>query len=41
MNHGYYGAFDKHMSLVLGHQKFATDKPLALSAMGLLVANFL
>ena len=32
MNHGYYGVFDKYISLVLSHQKFATDKPLILRA---------
>ena len=40
MNHDYYGVFDKHMTLVLVHQKFATDKLLALWAWGLSVANF-
>ena len=29
------------MTLVLNHQKFATDKPLALQARGLSAANFL
>ena len=26
--HNYYGEFDKYTTLVLGHCKFATDKPL-------------
>ena len=41
MNHGYYGVYNKHTTLVLGHQKFTTDKPLALWAQGLSVVNFL
>ena len=39
MNHGYYGVFHKYTTLVLSHQKFATDKLLALRAWGLSVAN--
>ena len=41
MNHSHYGVYNKHMILVLGHQKFAIDKPLALQARGLSMANFL
>ena len=41
MNHGYYGIYNKNTTLVLGHRKFTTDKPLALWAWGLSVVNFL
>ena len=41
MNHGYYSVFDKYMTLVLYHWKFATNKPLALQGHSLPVANFL
>ena len=41
MNHVYYGVFNKYTPLVLGHWKFASDKPLALRAQGLSVPNFL
>ena len=39
MNHGYYGVFDKYISLVLDHRGFATDGPFAYWAWGLSVAN--
>ena len=32
MKHSYYGVYNKHMTLVLSHRKFAVDKPLALQA---------
>ena len=41
MNHGHYGVYSKHTTLVLGHWKFAVDKPLSLGARGLSMANFL
>ena len=41
MNHSEYGVFSKHTTLVLSHQKFATNKPLALWAQVLSAANFL
>ena len=39
MNHGHYGVYNKHTTLVLSHWKFAVDKPLALRARGLSMAN--
>ena len=41
MNHDYYSVLNKYMTLVLRHHKFATDKPFALQAWGLLLANFI
>ena len=41
MNRGHYGVYNKHTTLVLGHRKFAVDKPLTLWARGLSMANFL
>lgn len=40
MSHGYYGAYNKHMTIVLGHWKFTTNKPLTLWTQGLSVVNF-
>ena len=41
MNHGHYGIYNKHTTLILGHQKLASDKPLALQSQGLSMASFL
>ena len=41
MNHGHYGVYNKHITLVLSHRKLAIDKPLTLQARGLSTTNFL